>query len=207
LRIGGEGFGLELSETQVVQFITYLYELKRWNQVHQLTAITHNRDIIIKHFVDSLSPFRVWSSWEGLNLLDVGSGAGLPGLALKLACPGVSLFLLEASEKRVAFLHHLVGLLQLKGVHILHRRLESLDSEGGYRHYFDRIVSRGFGRIALLREKGKVLLRDQGVLVLYGAERAGRGDEMPTDVERIVVPNPCSSQIRNLWIIHPYKVT
>jgi 16S rRNA (guanine527-N7)-methyltransferase len=116
LREGAGALGLALSHTALEQFGIYLAELQRWNARVNLTAMREPRDIVIKHFLDSLAVLRYL---EGApSLADLGSGAGFPGLALKLARPELSLILVEAREKKAAFLEYLVACLKLPGVEV-----------------------------------------------------------------------------------------
>ena len=96
---GTKGFGLSLSPQQLSLFMSYQEALQQWNRTHRLTAISDPRDIIIKHFLDSLTPVKILPSLASMTLLDVGSGAGFPGIPLKIIYPGVKLFLLDASQK------------------------------------------------------------------------------------------------------------
>ena len=114
LREGAAALGLELPQAVLAQFQVYLQELQTWNARVNLTGLTDPRDIIIKHFLDSLA---VLPFIEGApSLADLGSGAGFPGLALKLARPDLALTLVESRGKKVAFLEYLVALWRLPRV-------------------------------------------------------------------------------------------
>ena len=114
LQEGAAALGLELTQAKVAQFHFYLTQLQLWNQRVNLTALKTDRDIVIKHFLDSLAilPFL----GEPRSLADLGSGPGFPGLALKLVRPELKLTLVEAREKKAAFLEYLVSCLKLPGV-------------------------------------------------------------------------------------------
>ncbi|HEX9756240.1 MAG TPA: 16S rRNA (guanine(527)-N(7))-methyltransferase RsmG [Nitrospiria bacterium] len=200
---GAKGLGLDLTKTQQKQFLTYLNDLKRWNQVHRLTAITEDQDIIIKHFLDSLSLVLIFPVWNQLAVLDVGSGAGLPGIPLKIVFPHLSLFLLEGSEKKSSFLHHIVGLLGLEKVEIINKRFEAILSDKAYRGFFDRIVSRGVGKGSQLVNKAENLLKKGGAVILYGGEGTGTKKDKEIGIRKELVLIPCSSQQRTFWIISP----
>src|SRR6266852_5892401 len=113
--------GLELGEQQLDQFLRYQQELLEWNTRINLTAITDPEEVLIKHFLDSLSLLLVYDR-PAVRLLDIGSGAGFPGLPLKLVRPQWRVTLLEATGKKVAYLRHMVETLQLEGVEAVHGR-------------------------------------------------------------------------------------
>src|SRR6266852_6534678 len=113
--------GLELTEQQLEQFLRYRQELLDWNRRINLTAITDPGEVLIKHFLDSLSLLLVYDR-PAVRLLDIGSGAGFPGLPLKLVRPQWRVTLLEATGKKVAYLRHMVETLQLEGVEAVHGR-------------------------------------------------------------------------------------
>lgn len=130
---GGLRLGIPLSPHTVARMVLYLQELMRWNAKVNLTGLTTERDIISKHFLDSLAAFRLIKPDQalirpgpGLRVLDVGTGAGFPGLVLKLQDPELMVTLLEPSQKKAAFLHHMIGLLGLAGVVVLIARIEDL---------------------------------------------------------------------------------
>jgi len=200
---GTKSLGLDLIGTQRNQFLSYLIELKRWNQVHRLTAITEDREIVIKHFLDSLSLVSVLPFWNKQAILDVGAGAGLPGIPLKIAFPNLSLFLLESSEKKSSFLHHIIGLLGLKNVEIINKRFEAILSDKEYRGFFGRIVSRGVGKGSQWIPKTENLLKKGGEVILYGGEGPGSKEDKERRVKKELVLIPCSSQQRTFWIISP----
>jgi 16S rRNA (guanine527-N7)-methyltransferase len=121
LHVGAASLGLDLSPHTQQQFQVYLRELKLWNARINLTAITTDREIVIKHFLDSLAAVRFLGPVA--SLADLGSGAGFPGLVLKLVQPEMTLTLVEAREKKAAFLEYLVSLLKLREIHIVREHL------------------------------------------------------------------------------------
>lgn len=119
---GASGFGLRLTEKELVQFETYLQELQRWNRSINLTAIKSTQEITIKHFIDSLSLVPLLNS--GDHLLDVGSGAGLPGLAVAIVRQDVTITSIDAVSKKISFQTHICRTLGLKNVITVHQRIE-----------------------------------------------------------------------------------
>ena len=170
LQEGAVALGLELPPPAPAQFLFYLTELKRWNARVNLTSLRTDRDIVIKHFLDSLAvlPFL----GEPASLADLGAGAGFPGLALKLVRPELALTLVEAKEKRAAFLEYLVSLLRLSGVEVAQVYLTPiLARRWGPR--FAAVASRAACSLEWLLELAGPLLLPGGVLL------ALKGPDLP----------------------------
>lgn len=144
--------GVALSEAQLEQFMTYLSLLLEWNEKMNLTAITEHRDVVLKHFADCLSlvPQVEWKA--GMQVIDVGTGAGFPGIPVKIACPDVEMTLLDSLQKRIGFLQEVGSQLQLDGVNYVHSRAEDGGQNPEYREKFDLCVSRAVANLAVLSE-------------------------------------------------------
>lgn len=151
---------VSLSAQQVELFWLYLQELLEWNRTFSLTGIKNPDDIIIKNFIDSLTPLPYLDS-SG-SLLDIGSGAGFPSIPLKIGCPGLEVQLVEASRKKVSFIKHLIRTLGLKGVSVLHIRVEEMEQP---ERPFHTIISRAFRRPAPLLQLVSPLLQPSTTLV------------------------------------------
>jgi len=152
---GAEKLGLILSQEQVRQFEEYCLEMLDWNQRVNLTAITGYEEVQIRHFLDSLTIFSVLDNsrpYENLNILDVGTGAGLPGIPLKIAIPGIKLTLVEATGKKTEFLNYILSVLSLKNVEVVTGRAEELAHNPDYRACFNTVVSRAVASLATLAE-------------------------------------------------------
>lgn len=158
---GARIFGLEPSESQVERFGLYLSELQRWNRSINLTAIHNPDQVTVKHFVDSFSLIPLLE--KGERLLDVGSGAGLPGLAIAIMRDDLSITSLDAVDKKVRFQRHITRLLELGHVAVVHGRVEQLAEEqpGQY----DVVTSRAFRDIERFAALVWKLLRPGGRLV------------------------------------------
>lgn len=136
-------FGIQLSDEQLALFETYLHELSVWNSKTNLTSLTQSQEIIVKHFVDSLACINgIVIVDSNLRLLDIGSGAGFPGLPLKIAFPQISLFLLEPASKKIAFLRHMIGTLQLTNVKAIPKTLQAFAEDHGNYGMFSCVISR-----------------------------------------------------------------
>lgn len=168
---GGLLLGVPLSPHTVARLVLYLRELTRWNEKVNLTALTTDLDIVIKHFLDSLAAFKVIRPdptiirpGTGLRILDVGTGAGFPGLILTIQDPELSVTLLEPSLKKAAFLHHLIGLLGLPGVRVITRRLEDLH-EPEFSGQYDLVTTRALAAEVVLPAAFRLLARGGRVLL------------------------------------------
>lgn len=162
LQEGAAALGMELPPAALEQFQVYLTELKRWNARVNLTGLKTDRDIVIKHFLDSLAVARFLG--PARSLADLGSGAGFPGLVLKLARPQIFLTLVEARQKKVAFLEYLISVLKLTGVEVAQTNLTpSLARQWGPR--FAAVVSRATFPLARFLELAAPLLLPGGVAV------------------------------------------
>ena len=151
--------GITLCEKQLEQFYTYYTFLVEKNKVMNLTAITEEEDVIVKHFIDSLAMVKLnvsretFSKWiEGKHCMDVGTGAGFPGLAIKIAFPSISLSLSDSLQKRIHFLEDVVKELGLKDVSFHHGRAEDLGKNPELREQYDLVFSRAVANLSTLSE-------------------------------------------------------
>ncbi len=164
---GAAQLGLLLSPTQIDQMMRYLRELFRWNKKINLTAIRQEDEVIIKHFLDSLSPLTLLEPEADAHWIDVGSGAGFPALVLKIALPDLRITLVEPVQKKAAFLHHLIGLLGMRYVSVINARIEHASEEGPPGGY-DLLLTRALSPTLVL-DKGLSLVRAGGRLLFFQA--------------------------------------
>jgi len=172
--------GFSLTEDQIRCFLVYLAQLLQWNQTINLTSITDPFEIISKHFVDSLTALTACEFPEQSVVVDVGSGAGFPGIPLKLFRADLRLILLEPSQKKCSFLHFIVGLLKLDHVSIYMEKLQGYAARMSHA-FADVIVLRAL-RFEELLEPAALILKPGGRLVLYRTEKV---DEQPSQAFRV----------------------
>ena len=199
--------GVPLSPHTVARLVRYLQELMRWNEKVNMTGLTTERDIISKHFLDSLSAFKLIKPdpglirpGPGLRVLDVGTGAGFPGLVLKLQDPDLAVTLLEPSQKKAAFLHHMIGLLGISGAVVLIARMEDLDP--GQAGRFDLVTSRAVQPGLILAEAPRFLASGGRVLLF----RASPMDAAPAGFRIIREESftlPFTDAPRTLTLLEP----
>ena len=166
LRRGAEEIDLHLGPGQVEAFFLYAEELSRWNRKMNLTRVREGTDLIAKHFLASLAFTAAFPRELPLRLVDIGSGAGFPGIPIKIACPHFHLTLIEASRKKVSFLRHVCTLLNLREIEAVRARAEELAPDPRYGGRFDVAVVRAVGSREGLVGLAGPLLRRGGCFIL-----------------------------------------
>lgn len=161
---------MPLNEQQLQQFCTYYEMLTEKNKVMNLTAITEFHDVVIKHFVDSVLVLMTgYFPNDGIHVIDVGTGAGFPGIPLKIVCPSLKITLLDSLNKRVLFLKEVVSALALQDVECLHGRAEDFGHDTAYREQFDICVSRAVANLSTLSEYCVPFVKVGGNFISYKA--------------------------------------
>lgn len=171
------GWGCEISQAQVVAFRTYRDELRKWNASLNITAIEGNAEIVVKHFIDSLTPLPYLPP-KGF-VLDIGTGGGFPGLPLKIASPSLCVLLLDSSHKKVSFLKNLIRVLGLRDIDALAQRAEAKGFQEVMKETVDVVISRAAFSLEAFVPLGVPYLKKDGVLVAmrgrHGAQEARDG--------------------------------
>ncbi|MDF2801637.1 MAG: rsmG [Anaerocolumna sp.] len=162
--------GIELSDVQVNQFMAYYNMLIEKNKVMNLTAITDFDDVLRKHFVDSLCINKAYDFSKDIKLLDLGTGAGFPGIPLKIAFPNIKIVLMDSLNKRLKFLNDVIKELDLKDIITVHGRAEEMGINALYREDFDVCVSRAVAKLSSLTEYCLPFVRVGGSFIAYKSD-------------------------------------
>ena len=166
--------GIELTETQYVQFDKYFEMLVEWNKVMNLTGITEYEEVNEKHFVDSLSIVKAVDINKVNSVIDIGTGAGFPGIPLKIAFPHLKITLLDSLNKRIKFLNAVIEELGLENIETIHGRAEDFAKKAEYREQYDLCVSRAVANLSTLSEYCLPFVKVGGMFVPY---KSGEIDE------------------------------
>lgn len=151
---------IELDKNQIEKFYKYMDLLIEWNEKINLTAITNRKDILVKHFIDSLTIQRYLG--DAVNIIDVGTGAGFPGIPIKIINPNLKVVLVDSLNKRINFLQDVIKKLNLDNIEVIHARAEDLGQNKKYREAFDIVTSRAVANMSVLSEYLLPLARVNG---------------------------------------------
>ena len=207
---GLSDLNLSIGEERIGQFSTYSSLLKEWNENINLTAIVDDDGIAVKHFLDSVLPLAHVKVEEGASLADVGTGAGFPGLPIKILRPDLRVTLIDSLQKRIRFLDAVCKDLDLKDVTCVHGRAEELGKDSSYREQFDVLVSRAVANLKVLCEYCLPFVKVGGIFVALKAQDLDEelAEAKPMigtlggKVEAVIdAPLPQSDMIRKLVVI------
>lgn len=170
---GSESLGLHLDSFQLSLFLQYFDILCKWNTKINLTSIRTPQEIIIKHFLDSLTCVKIIKYYinsrinekKEISIIDVGTGAGFPGVPLKIMIPSLKMTLLEAKEKKTDFLKELVKELDIRGIEIIKKRAEIIGKNIDFRESYDMSISRAVAPLSVLSEYSLPLVKKNGWFV------------------------------------------
>lgn len=208
--------GITLTETQINQFIRYYEMLVEWNEKMNLTAITEYDEVMKKHFVDSVSLIKAMDLSGSISVIDIGTGAGFPGLALKIAFPNLKVTLLDSLNKRIQFLNTVIEELGLKDIDTIHGRAEDFAKPDKLREKYDLCVSRAVANLTTLSEYCLPFVKVNGLFISYKSEKITEemmnaqkaiqilGGKIKNQVEFQL---PDSDIYRNLFMIEKINIT
>lgn len=169
-----EKIDIQLDNKQLEQFLIYYELLVEWNKVMNLTAITEYKEVVQKHFVDSLSIIKAVDierlQSESKSVIDIGTGAGFPGIPIKIAFPKLKITLLDSLNKRIRFLNTVIEKLELENIETIHGRAEDYAKQDKYREQYDVCVSRAVANLSTLSEYSIPFVKTQGYFISYKAE-------------------------------------
>jgi 16S rRNA (guanine527-N7)-methyltransferase len=181
LREGARALEVDLSDAQFSQLLAYAELLQKWGKVYNLTAVRGESDVLTHHLLDSLAvvaPLRKWGGSQLRTLLDVGSGAGLPGVVIAVACPDIRVDCVDAVAKKAAFIQQVAGALKLPNLRGLHARVEQLGER------YDVATSRAFASLADFVALSRAAVRERGAwMAMKGKFPGDEIAQLPPDIE------------------------
>jgi len=203
LTSGAQDLGIMLSDEQADAFLAYLVELEKWNRKINLTAIKNEQDIVIKHFLDSLSYLNGFEPASALRLLDMGSGAGFPAVPIKIVHPELAITLVESNKKKASFLRHIVRTLKLPEIVVVDTRSDELPPS--YHRTYDAVTARAFADMQTAISEGAPFLKPGGLMVLSRGpkETIGEGAVLKAGLvieKKLELNLPHSNDPRAIWV-------
>lgn len=204
-------------ETEYLEgLVKFSLILKEWNKKINLTTIENDEEMVYKHFLDSLLVLKTWSDWENKKIIDVGTGAGFPGIPLKIFQSGIELHLLDSLKKRINFLEYVSESLDLQNIKFWHDRAENLGRNPLFREGYDLVLARAVARLPILLEICIPLVKKGGSFIaLKGPEGDNELKESQKAMELLGAAYvSCSSftlckgeHVRNIYIFKKVKNT
>ncbi|SJZ79972.1 16S rRNA (guanine(527)-N(7))-methyltransferase RsmG [Selenihalanaerobacter shriftii] len=213
---GVEKLDLSINSEQIEKFLDYIDILLKWNEKVNLTAIDDPQDVVVKHFLDSISCATVIDLKPGDKVMDIGTGAGFPGIPLKILYPEIELSLLDSRNKRINFLKSLSRELDLDNIEFIHGRAEDYGQNPEYRENFDYVFARAVAALNILNEYTIPFLKHRGSFISQkGSEVKKEVAEALSSIEILgaefydIIPIelPYTAAERNLVIINKVRET
>lgn len=211
-----EKLDITLSDKQIEQFMKYYELLVEWNSFMNLTAITDFDEVCKKHFVDSVSLIKAMDLSKELSVIDIGTGAGFPGIPLKIVFPNLKITLLDSLNKRIKFLDTVIEELALANINTRHGRAEDFAKPGKLRETYDLCVSRAVANLSTLSEYCLPYVKVGGFFISYKSEKIEEESEAAKKAisilggkvkDQVAFTLPDSDIYRNLYMIEKVKET
>ena len=206
LKEGLAELGLPPSDDLLNAFMTFLAELRKWNRAYNLTGLKKDEDIVIKHFLDSLLYLNAMPDGE-LKVADIGSGAGFPGIPIKIIRPEIEMYLIEPSKKKSAFLRHIIRQLRMERIEVLEKSIEEIRVNQELPSPVDIAISRALFDIKEFIKKASHILKPGGTLILNKGPKVK--EELKTlgnvRFEQLDVSLPLSRITRHIIVVAPTK--
>lgn len=197
---GADKLGYKLTEKQVKQFNKYYEMLIEWNKKINLTSIIDEQEVVLKHFLDSIAVKEVMDLNTCESVIDLGTGAGFPGIPLKIVYPDLEVTLVDSLNKRINFLLEVIDELSLEDIQCIHSRAEDLGNDDLYRENYDLCVSRAVADLSILSEYCIPFVRHGGYFVSYKSNKSQ--DEIKTSKGAIDKLGGCLKEVKNVEV--PY---
>lgn len=216
LTLGISDLNIDINNDKLEKFKIYKSLLKEWNEKINITAITDDAEIDIKHFLDSLTIFKTGKITEGKKIIDIGTGGGFPGLPIKIIEEDTEVVLLDSLNKRLKFLNEVIKKLDLKNIRTLHERAEALGNNQEYREKFDIAVSRAVASLNILSEYCLPFVKLDGYFIaMKGSESNEEIEEAKKAIkvlggkleDKIDIQIPQSDIIHSLLVIRKISQT
>ena len=203
IKDGLRELGLMPSEKQINTFMIYLTELKKWNKAYNLTGLEKDEDIIVKHFLDSLLYLKAMPGGE-IKVADIGSGAGFPGIPIKIIRPEIEMYLIEPSRKKSVFLRHIIKELKLKKIEVIEKRIEEIKEIQEPPLSADVAVTRALFSIKDFIKKVSHIVKQGGILILNKGPKVNEEIKALKDIryEILILNLPLTDIKRNIVIVN-----
>ena len=204
LKEGLSELGLIPAEEQINAFITYLSELKKWNKAYNLTGLRKDEDIVIKHFLDSLLYLEAIPTGKR-RVADIGSGAGFPGIPMKIIRPEIELYLIEPTGKKCIFLRNIIRKLNLEKIEVIEKRLEEVNINRDLTSPVDIAVTRALFTIQEFIKKASHIVKQDGILILNKGPKVREELKMISNVkhEILTIKLPLADITRHIVTVNP----
>lgn len=176
---------IEISDKQLNQFQTFYDLLLEKNKVMNLTAITEEKEVVLKHFVDSVLLLK-YIEIGNSSIIDVGTGAGFPGIPLAIMCPDSEFMLLDALNKRIRFLEEVVSVCKLENVNLIHARTEELGHDESFREEYDFCISRAVSNLSALLEYSSPFVKKKGKVITYKSEKVQQELDESSNAQKVL---------------------